>query len=44
MIHGRSFLAAVQAPGVVDPRTGIYATTAGWTQKAADGVHLKKFW
>ena len=37
-IHGRSFLAAVQAPGVVDPRTGIYATTAGWTQKAADGV------
>ena len=37
-IHGRSFLAAVQAPGVVDPRTGIFATTAGWAQKAADGV------
>ena len=31
-IHGRSLLAAVQAPGVVDPRTGIYATTAGWVQ------------
>ena len=34
-IHGRSFLAAVQAPGVVDPRTGIYATTAGWVQQGA---------
>jgi hypothetical protein len=34
-IHGRSLLATVQAPGVVDPRTGIYATTAGWVQ---DGV------
>ena len=31
-IHGRSLLAAVQTPGVVDPRTGIYATTAGWVQ------------
>jgi hypothetical protein len=31
-IHGRSLLATVQAPGVVDPRTGIYATTAGWVQ------------
>ena len=34
-IHGRSLLAAVQAPGVVDPRTGIYATTAGWVQQGA---------
>jgi len=34
-IHGRSLLADPQAPGVVDPRTGIYATTAGWVQ---DGV------
>ena len=34
-IHGRSLLAAVQAPGVVDPRTGIYATTAGWVQGGA---------
>jgi hypothetical protein len=34
-IHGRSFLAAVQTPGTVDPRTGIYATTAGWTQAGA---------
>jgi hypothetical protein len=34
-IHGRSLLDTVQAPGVVDPRTGIYATTAGWVQ---DGV------
>ena len=31
-IHGRSFLSAVQAPGVVDPRTSIYATTSGWVQ------------
>ena len=31
-IHGRSLLAAVQTPGTVDPRTGIYATTAGWVQ------------
>jgi hypothetical protein len=31
-IHGRSLLATVQAPGVVDPRTGIYATTSGWVQ------------
>jgi len=31
-IHGRSLLADPQAPGVVDPRTGIYATTAGWVQ------------
>ena len=31
-IHGRSLLAAIQTPGVVDPRTGIYATTAGWVQ------------
>ena len=34
-IHGRSLLAAVQTPGVVDPRTGIYATTAGWVQDGA---------
>ena len=34
-IHGRSLLATVQAPGVVDPRTGIYATTAGWVQDGA---------
>ena len=34
-IHGRSLLATVQAPGVVDPRTGIYATTAGWVQENA---------
>ena len=34
-IHGRSLLAAVQEPGVVDPRTGIYATTAGWVQQGA---------
>ena len=34
-IHGRSLLATVQAPGVVDPRTGIYATTAGWVQDNA---------
>jgi len=34
-IHGRSLLTDPQAPGVVDPRTGIYATTAGWVQ---DGV------
>ena len=34
-IHGRSVLAAVQTPGVVDPRTGIYATTAGWVQDGA---------
>jgi hypothetical protein len=34
-IHGRSLLAAVQEPGVVDPRTGIYATTAGWVQQSA---------
>ena len=31
-IHGRSFLNATQTPGVVDPRTAIYATTAGWVQ------------
>ena len=31
-IHGRSLLAATQTPGTVDPRTGIYATTAGWVQ------------
>ena len=31
-IHGRSYLDAVQAPGVVDPRTAIYATTSGWVQ------------
>ena len=31
-IHGRSLLAAVQTPVVVDPHTGIYATTAGWVQ------------
>ncbi len=34
-IHGRSLLDTVQAPGVVDPRTGIYATTAGWVQDGA---------
>jgi hypothetical protein len=34
-IHGRSLLADPQAPGVVDPRTGIYATTAGWVQENA---------
>jgi hypothetical protein len=28
-------LADPQAPGVVDPRTGIYATTAGWVQENA---------
>ena len=37
-IHGRSFLATVQAPGVVDPRTAIYATTAGWVQPAQAGT------
>ena len=31
-IHGRSLLDAVQTPGDLDPRTGIYATTAGWVQ------------
>ena len=31
-IHGRSFLTSPQTPGQVDPRTGIYATTAGWVQ------------
>jgi hypothetical protein len=31
-IHGRSLLADPQVPGVVDPRTGIYATTAGWVK------------
>ena len=34
-IHGRSLLAATQIPGTVDPRTGIYATTAGWVQGGA---------
>jgi len=34
-IHGRSLLAATQTPGTVDPRTGIYATTAGWVQGGA---------
>ena len=34
-IHGRRLLATVQAPGVVAPRTGIYATTAGWVQDGA---------
>ena len=31
-IHGRSLLDATQTPGQLDPRTGIYATTAGWVQ------------
>ena len=31
-IHGRSFLTSPQTPGEVDPRTAIYATTAGWVQ------------
>ena len=31
-IHGRSLLDATQTPGELDPRTGIYATTAGWVQ------------
>jgi len=31
-IHGRSFLTTPQTPGTVDPRTAIYATTAGWVQ------------
>ena len=31
-IHGRSFLTSPQTPGTVDPRTAIYATTAGWVQ------------
>ena len=32
-IHGRSLLDATQTPGQLDPRTGIYATTAGWVQQ-----------
>ena len=32
-IHGRSLLTSPQTPGQVDPRTGIYATTAGWVQE-----------
>ena len=32
-IHGRSLLDATQTPGELDPRTGIYATTAGWVQQ-----------
>ena len=32
-IHGRSMLDATQTPGQLDPRTGIYATTAGWVQQ-----------
>ena len=34
-IHGRSLLDATQTPGQLDPRTGIYATTAGWVQGGA---------
>jgi hypothetical protein len=34
-IHGRSLLDATQTPGELDPRTGIYATTAGWVQGGA---------
>ena len=34
-IHGRSLLDATQTPGQLDPRTGIYATTAGWVQQGA---------
>ena len=34
-IHGRSLLDATQTPGELDPRTGIYATTAGWVQQSA---------
>ena len=34
-IHGRSLLDATQTPGQLDPRTGIYATTAGWVQAGA---------
>ena len=34
-IHGRSLLDATQTPGQLDPRTGIYATTAGWVQPGA---------
>ena len=34
-IHGRSLLDATQTPGELDPRTGIYATTAGWVQDGA---------
>ena len=34
-IHGRSLLDATQTPGELDPRTGIYATTAGWVQAGA---------